>query len=175
MWRRCWILLPMLASLASNCEDASRGAAPTSLTTVEIVLESRLAAGPAVGPAVEACLARLGGAGKHVRPSWRDNYFTAEFDPARVPLVRTAPSRFAASFNDVPASTQLTLTVHDENECVRRPVIPGTLDEPGRLAERPRDHRHLRQRHAAHQGCRQRCAAAAGRDGRRRLAIGSPP
>ena len=135
MWRRCWILLPMLASLASDCEDASRGAAPTTLTTVEIVLESRLAAGAAVGAAVEACLARLGGAGKHVRPSWRDNYFTAGFDPARVPLVRTAPSRFAASFNDVPASTQLTLTVHDENECVRRPVIPGTLDEPGRLAD----------------------------------------
>ena len=134
MWRRCWILLPMLASLATDCEDASRGAAPTTLTSVEIVLESQ----PATGSrdvAVEACLARLGGVSPHVRPSWRDNYFTAGFDPTRVPLVRTAPNRFAASFNDVPANSQLTLTVHDENECLRRPIIPGMEGELGRLAD----------------------------------------
>ena len=134
MWRRCWILLPMLASLATDCEDASRGAAPTTLTSVEIVLESQ----PATGPrdvAVEACLARLGGVRPHVRPSWQDNYFTAEFDPSRVPLVRTGLNRFAARFDDVPANTQLTLTVHDENECVRRPVIPGSLEQLGRLAD----------------------------------------
>ena len=134
MWRRCWILLPMLASLATDCEDASRGAAPTTLTSVEIVLESQLASG-ARSVAVEACLERLGGVGKHVRPSWRDNYFTAEFDPARVALVQAAPNRFAASFNDVPANSQLSVTVHDENECVRRPIIPGALNEPGRLAD----------------------------------------
>ena len=134
MWRRCWILLPMLASLATDCEDASRGAAPTTLTSVEIVLESQPASG-ARDIAVEACLERLGGVGKQVRPSWRDNYFTAEFDPSHVPLVRTAPNRFAASFNDVPANTQLTLTVHDENECLRRPIIPAMEGELGRLAD----------------------------------------
>ena len=134
MWRRCWILLPMLASLATDCEDASRGTAPTTLTKVEIVLESRPASG-ARDVAVEACLARLGNVARHVRPSWRDSYFTAEFDPARVPLVRTGPNRYAARFDDVPANTQLTLTVHDENECLRRPVIPSTIDEPGRLAD----------------------------------------
>ena len=134
MWRRCWILLPVLASLATDCEDASRGAAPTTLTSVEIVLESRLAGG-ARNAAVEACLQRLGGVSPHVRPSWRDNYFTSAFDPSRVPLLRTAPNRYAARFNDVPADTALTLTVHDENECVRRPVIPGMQGELGRLAD----------------------------------------
>ena len=134
MWRRCWILLPMLASLATDCEDASRGTAPTTLTAVEIVLESQPASG-ARSAAVEACLVRLGDVSKHVRPSWRDNYFTTGFDPPRVPLVRTAPNRFAASFNDVPANKQLTMTVHDENECQRRPVVPSTLDMPGRLAD----------------------------------------
>ncbi len=134
MMRRCWILLPVLASLATDCQDASRATAPTTVTAVEIVLESQPASG-ARTPAVNACLERLGSAGKHVRPSWRDNYFTSQFDPDRVPLVQTAPNRYAASFNDVPANTQLTLTVHDENECFRRPVIPGTPDEPGRLAD----------------------------------------
>ena len=52
-----------------------------------------------------------------------------------MPLARTASNRYAASFSDVPANTQVTLTVHDENECFRRPVIPGTPDEPGRLAD----------------------------------------
>ena len=134
MWRRCWILLPLLASLATDCEDASRGVAPTSLTSVEIVLESQ----PATGPrdvAVEACLARLGNVSPHVRPSWQDNFFTADFDPARVQLVRTGLNRYAASFNDVPANTQLTLTVHDENECIRRPIIPGLEGELGRFAD----------------------------------------
>lgn len=134
MKRRCWILLPVLASLATDCEDASRATAPTTVTAVEIVLESQPASGGRTA-AVEACLERLGSAARHVRPSWRDNYFTAQFDPARVPLAQTAPNRYAASFNDVPANTQLTLTVHDENECFRRPVIPGTADEPGRLAD----------------------------------------
>lgn len=134
MKRRCWILLPVLASLATDCDDASRATAPTRVTTVEIALESRTATGASTA-AVEACLERLGAAGKHVRPSWRDSYFTGGFDPEHVPLAQTAPNRYAASFNDVPANTQLTLTVHDENECLRRPVIPGTPDEPGRLSD----------------------------------------
>lgn len=134
MKRRCWILLPMLASVATDCQDASRATAPTTVTSVEITLESQPASG-ARTPAVNACLERLGSVAQHVRPSWRDNYFTAQFDPARVALAQTAPNRYAASFNDVPANTQVTLTVHDENECFRRPVIPGTADEPGRLAD----------------------------------------
>lgn len=133
MWRRCWILLPALASLATDCEDASRGIAPSALTTVEIVLESRPATGG--GDVVGLCLARLGAAGNHVRPSWRDNHATSVFDPAHVPLARVAPNRFAAVFSDVPSNTQLTLTVHDENECMRRPVVPVTPDAPGRLAD----------------------------------------
>lgn len=131
---RVWILLPILASLATDCEDASRPTVPTSVTAVEIVLESRPASG-ARGQVVMACLERMGDVGNHVRPSWRDSYFSAEFDPARVPLRRTATNRYAARFDDVPVNTQLTLTVHDENECVRRPVIPGTVQQPGGLSD----------------------------------------
>lgn len=134
MMRRCWVLLPILASLATDCEDASRATAPTVVTSVEIVLESQPASGPRT-PIVAACLERLGSLRQHVRPSWRDSFFTSEFDPARVPLVQTALNRYSARFNDVPANTQLTLTVHDENECVRRPVIPGTPDMPGGLSD----------------------------------------
>ena len=131
---RLWILLPILASLATDCEDSSRPTVPTSVTEVEVVLESMPATG-ARNAAVEACLAQMGDAGKHVRPSWRDSYFTAEFDPARVPLRPSGLNRFAARFDDVPVNTQLTLTVHDENQCVRRPLIPATLDRPGGLAD----------------------------------------
>ena len=134
MARRCWILLPILASLATDCEDASRATSPTIVTAVEIVYESQPASG-ARTPAVEACLERLGSVSPHVRPSWRDNYFTSQFDPAPVALVRTTANRYAASFNDVPANTQLTLTVHDASECYRRPIIPGTPDQPAALAD----------------------------------------
>ena len=132
--RRCWFVFPVLASLATDCQETPRGAIPTGIAAVEIVLQSRPAAPHADRRAVEDCLARLGAVGTHVRPSWRDNTFTGVFDPERVALVETSPNTFAALFRDVPANVQLTLTVHDVNQCQRVPVIPGGAID-GRFAD----------------------------------------
>ena len=133
--RRCWFVFPVLASLATDCQQTPRGSVPTGIATVEIVLQSRPAAPHPNRREVGNCLARLGTVGTHVRASWRDNPFTAGFDPERVPLVATSPNTFAVLFRDVPASTQHTLTVHDVNQCERTPVLPGATGVPGRLAD----------------------------------------
>ena len=130
-----WIVLPVLASLATDCRNTPRGAVPTGVAQVEITLASSPAAPHADRQAVEDCLQRLGPIGNHVRPSWRDDTSTTAYDPGRVALVETSPNVFAASFRDVPARVQLTLTVHDVNECRRRPVIPGMPGVQGRLAD----------------------------------------
>ncbi len=133
--RRCWFVFPVLASLATDCQQTPRGAVPTGIATVEIVLQSRPATPHPNRREVENCLARLGAVGTHVRASWRDNPFTSAYDPERVPLVATSPNTFAVLFRDVPASTQHTLTVHDVNQCERMPVLPGATGVPGRLAD----------------------------------------
>ena len=133
--RRCWFVFPALASLATDCQQTPRGAVPTGVATVEIVLQSRPAAPHPNRQEVQNCLGRLGAVGTHVRPAWRDNPFTGQFDPERVPLVETAPNTFAALFRDVPADTQHTLTVHDVHQCERMPVIPGASGIPGLLAD----------------------------------------
>ncbi len=133
--RRYWFLFPVLASLATQCEESPRGAVPTSIVRVEIVLTSVPAGLPADLEELENCLDRLGDVGNHVRPSWRNDRNTPAFDPEHVPLVETSPNTFVATFLDVPSNTQNTLTVHDENECRRNPVILGVAGQPGRLAE----------------------------------------
>ena len=133
--RRCWFVFPVLASLATDCQETPRGAVPTGIATVEIVLQSRPATPHANRREVANCLARLGDVGTHVRPSWRDNPFTGNFDPERVPLVASSSNTFTALFPDVPANTQHTLTVHDVNQCERLPVLPGATGVPGRLAD----------------------------------------
>lgn len=135
MWktlRRFWFLCPVLASLATQCDEAPRGSVPTSIVTVEIILVSTPVSEPPGKEEFEACLDRLGKVGNHVRPSWRDNSNTTEFDPEPVPLVATNANTFTATFQDVPANVQLTLTVHDVNECRRHPVIFGS---PRRFAD----------------------------------------
>lgn len=133
--RRCWFVFPVLASLATDCQQTPRGAVPTSIATVEIVLQSRPATPHPNRREVENCLARLGTVGTHVRPSWRDNPFTGNFDPERVPLVASSSNTFTALFRDVPANTQHTLTVHDVNQCERMPVVPGSSGVQGVLAD----------------------------------------
>lgn len=133
--RRCWFVFPVLASLATDCQQTPRGAVPTGIATVEIVLQSRPATRHPNRREVENCLARLGTVGPHVRPSWQDNPFTATYDPERVPLVSTSPNTFAALFRDVPANTQHTLTVHDVSQCERMPVVPGASGVQGLLAD----------------------------------------
>lgn len=133
--RRCWFVFPVLASLATDCQETPRGAVPTGIATVEIVLRSRPATPHPNRREVENCLARLGTVGTHVRPGWRDNPFTGNFDPERVPLVASSSDTFTALFRDVPVNTQHTLTVHDVNQCERMPVVPGSSGVQGLLAD----------------------------------------
>lgn len=133
--RRFWIVAPILASLATDCEDTPRGAVPTGVAEVEIRLVSRPATPNANGAAVEQCLDRMGGGGNHVRPSWRDNSATAAYDPDRVPLVERSANTFAATFQDVPVNAQLTLTVHDVSECWRNPIVTARPGLPGGIGD----------------------------------------
>lgn len=133
--RRFWFMAPVAASLATDCEDTPRGVVPTGIAEVEIRLISRPAAPNPDVAAVEQCLDRMGGGGVHVRPSWRDDSATAAYDPERVPLVERSANTFAATFRDAPVNAQLTLTVHDVNECRRNPVVPSRLGLPGGLGD----------------------------------------
>lgn len=133
--RRFWFMAPVAASLATDCEDTPRGAVPTGIAEVEIRLVSRPAAPNPDVAAVEQCLDRMGGGGAHVRPSWRDDSATAAYDPDRVPLVERSANTFAATFRDAPVNAQLTLTVHDVNECRRNPVVPSRPGLPGGLGD----------------------------------------
>ena len=52
-----------------------------------------------------------------------------------MPLVASSSDTFTARFQDVPANTQHTLTVHDVNQCERVPVVPGSSGVPGLLSD----------------------------------------
>ena len=117
--KRFWVLLPILATTATQCAETPRGTAPTRVVTVELVLNSMPAAPPADQASFNACLLRMGQLANHVRPSWRA---TAN-EPAgtAVLLPEVSPNVFAASFIDVPVALFNTMTVHDTNECARDP------------------------------------------------------
>ena len=115
--RRYWFVLPVLASLATECGESPRGAIPTRIVPIELVLNSVSAPLPADQQEFINCLNRMGGLENHVRPSWRGNDVTL--------LDETAPNVFSASFPDVPADFQNTMTVHDTNECARDPEGQG--------------------------------------------------
>tara|TARA_Y100000588_G_scaffold320059_1_gene350437 strand:- start:185 stop:706 length:522 start_codon:yes stop_codon:yes gene_type:complete len=132
---KTWVLLPVIASLASQCDETPRGTVPTSITTVEIALSSTLASSVGESDDINDCLMRLGTTGTHVRPSWRDNSQTSEFDPEHVSLIKMSANRFVATFNDVPVNVQTTLTVHDENECRRNPIATGVAEVMNRPAD----------------------------------------
>ena len=132
--RRYWFLLPVLASLATQCDETPRGAVPTGIATVEFTLESKPAPLPPPEDQVgfEACLDRMDGA-NNVRASWRDDPRTPEFDPAPLFLDEVTPNLFVGTFRDVPTNVQATVTVHDVNECRRNPIINVTVE--GRAAD----------------------------------------
>lgn len=132
--RQYWFLLPVLASLATQCDETPRGAVPSGIASIEVMLESTPAPLP---PAADldllaACLDRMGNK-NNVRPAWLDNPNTPEFDPDRVFLSEVTPNVFVATVPSVPVGVQTTLTVHDINECRRNPVI--NVIEQGRAAD----------------------------------------
>ena len=119
--RRYWILFPVLASLATQCDETPRGAIPTMVTSAEVVLTSVPAAvpkDPVGSAAVQDCLRRMNSQ-NHVRPSWEMNVV--------VPLAQVAPNVWAVTFNFVPIGFTNTMTVHDTNECARNPSGDGRV------------------------------------------------
>ena len=121
--RQYWFLLPMVASLATQCDETPRGAVPTGIATIEVMLESQPAQLPPPDQMTgfEACLERMENE-NNVRAAWRDNPNTPDFDPERVFLDEVSPNLFVATLDGVPTGVQTTLTVHDVNECRRNPI-----------------------------------------------------
>ena len=124
---RIWILAPILASLATQCDESPRGTAPSPITSLELRLESVAAHEPTGEDEARMygfCLERMSNV-NHVRPSWR----TREEPRARreVTLRETAGNVFVASFNDVPVNFSNNIIVHDENECRREPRGSGRV------------------------------------------------
>ena len=111
--RRYWFLFPVIASLATQCDESPRGAIPSLVVNVAFVLDSVPAPPPADQQELVNCLNRMGGLQNHIRPSWRANEV--------VLLPQVGENRFAEDFPDVPAGFQNTVTVHDVNECARDP------------------------------------------------------
>lgn len=132
--RRYWFLFPVLASLATQCDETPRGAVPTGIATVEITLESTPAPDPPPEDQVgfEVCLDRMDKE-NNIRASWLDDPNTPEFDPERVFLAEVSPNVFTATLRTVPANVQNTITVHDVNECRRNPIINAIVE--GRAAD----------------------------------------
>ncbi len=121
--RRYWVLLPMVASMATQCNQTQRPGLPTLVVRVDLVLNS-VPAGPPVDPvAFNGCLDRMGGLENHVRPSWRSS--SAEPSGAAVLFTETSADVWTAVFFDVPVDFLNTMTVHDTNECARNPAGQG--------------------------------------------------
>ena len=117
--RRGWVLLPIVASMATQCDTTPRGVTPSPIASVELVLESLSAPPASDANGFAACLNRwdVNDDENHLRPSWRAN------DP--VALVEASPNVFTADFPDVPVGVLNTMTVHDRNECARNPIGDG--------------------------------------------------
>jgi len=123
--RRFWILLPILASTATECDETPRGAVPSLIAPAELVLVSQVEELPVDDPLFQICLSRMEQVLPHVRPSWRAS--PAEPGGQIVVLEERPPAsnRFVANFLDVPVDFMNIMTVHDVNECARDPLKDG--------------------------------------------------
>lgn len=126
--RKLWILAPMMASLAIDCERSPTGAVPTAIIPAEIVLASIPADPPEDTELFIQCLNRMDGLQNHLRPSWR----ATQAEPGgeavlfeRISADGVVPVLWRARFFDVPSDFLNTMTVHDTNECARNPVGDG--------------------------------------------------
>ena len=116
--RQYWVVLPVLASMATQCDQTPRAAFPTMITSVDIVLTSVAADVPTDADGLVAfasCFQRMDGLPNHVRGSWRGNDADLLTETSANSGVWTAP------FFDVPIGFTNTMTVHDVNECARNP------------------------------------------------------
>ena len=74
--RQFWVVVPVLASVATQCDQTPRGTIPSMLTSVNLVLTSVAADIPTDPDGLAAfgsCRQRMDGLPNHVRASWRGN------------------------------------------------------------------------------------------------------
>ena len=115
---RYWIILPIVASMATDCKESPRGVQPTQIVTAEFRLRSQSASIPPAGSqrAFQDCLTRMKSE-TNVVPSWRSG--AEELDV--VTLTESAQNVFTMQFNDIPVDIANSMTVRDVNECRRNP------------------------------------------------------
>ena len=114
--QRYWVIIPVLASMASQCDQTPRGTMPTQITSVDLIFKgvgATVPADPTGSAAYESCLQRMDGLPNHIRASWRGNAISL--------LTEKSTNVWAATFGDVPVGFTNTMTVHDPNECARDP------------------------------------------------------
>ena len=87
--RRYWLLVPILTSLATQCDEAPRGMPPTVVTSIEVKLLSLPAPLPADMQEFDNCLNRMQRV-NHIEPSWRAGKL--------VPFVESGPNIFTVRF-----------------------------------------------------------------------------
>ena len=135
--RRGWVLLPIVASMATQCDTTPRGVTPSPIASVELVLESLSAPPASDANGFAACLNRwdVNDDENHLRPSWRAN------DP--VALVEASPNVFTADF---PGCSSWGLEHHDRSRSKRM-----CAQSHWRW---PRDDGCDRERYPHHAGCR---------------------
>lgn len=119
-YRRYWMVLPIVASMATQCDESPRGAIPTRITAIELQLVSQPAADPRASQQVafEVCLIKMD-FDTNVVPSWRNGYV--------IVLDESGPNVFTKQFDDVPIGLVNTMSVRDRNECRRNPNGDGTV------------------------------------------------
>ena len=117
--RKYWVVVPVLASMATQCDQTPRGVFPTSIVSIDLVLNSVAEDVPTDSEGLTAfagCLQRMDGR-NNVRASWRGNNDDSLFE--------MSPNVWTAEFLDVPVGFTNTMTVHDVNECARDPEGDG--------------------------------------------------
>jgi len=115
-FQRYWVIVPVLASMASCSEQTPRGTMPTQIVSIDLVFKSVGATVPTDltgSTAYKSCLQRMDGLPNHIRASWRGNEISL--------LTETSSYVWTATFGDVPVGFTNTMTVHDTNECARDP------------------------------------------------------
>ena len=118
--RHYWMILSIVASMATTCDESPRGAIPTRIVPIELRLVSQPAPDPPPEDQIffEVCLTKMDFE-TNIIASWRNRDV--------VLLDETAPNVFTKQFDDVPTGLANTMSVRDVNECRRNVNGDGTV------------------------------------------------
>ena len=118
--RRYWMILPIVASMATQCDESPRGAIPSRIVAIELRLVSQPAPDPSANRQLdfEVCLVKMNFE-TNIVASWRNGDV--------VVLDELGSNVFTKQFDDVPTGLPNTMSVRDRNECRRNPNGNGTV------------------------------------------------